>query len=168
MDNITYVDEIVNVPNKVISMLSEDSSVVGITLDKDISNVTDADKDDFTEGHIFDYRYVDGTTTEVGAFVWVELEIPRVKNEQTKTAMLYVDVACHSSFMKMNKKKHKGIIGNRRDNLVRFIDKKLNFSNGLGIGKLSLTSITTKQSIGAFSIREMAYSIPEFNYKDLK
>ena len=59
-----------------------------------------------------------------------------------------------------------GTAGNRRDNLVRYIDKEINDSDIFGIGRLSLKSVKTLSSTNQdFSVRELCYEVPDFNLR---
>ena len=65
--------------------------------------------------------------------------------------------------MKLPRQTFKGISGNRRDNLVRYIDKVLNNSDFLGIGTLKLNAVRTLSPINGFTAREITYEVPDFN-----
>ena len=90
------------------------------------------------------------------------INISKIKNTK-----VYVTVACHKGYMPLDKKKFKGVIGNRRDNLVRYIDKVLNNSMFLGIGTLKLKSVATLQPINGFTVREITYEVPDFNIVEI-
>ena len=124
----TYLDQIVDYPSKVILRISQDKQCVGFIVNKGFDKVTEEDMDVALEEHIMDYQYVDETTQETTAFVWVEMEVNQVANSKFKNTKLYVTVACHKNYMKLPRQIFKGISGNRRDNLVRYIDKVLNNS----------------------------------------
>ena len=80
---------------------------------------------------------------------------------------LYVTVACHKAYMKMSSGIISGITGNRRDNLVRFIDKILNGNDLFGIGNLKLDTVKTLSSSNShFTIRELQYSVSDFNKRE--
>lgn len=167
MANTTYLDELVTIPAKILARLSEENEVVGLVVNKSFNKVEDDDRDDFLDQHVYDYQYLDSTVTEAMAFIWAEVEIIRAANHQVKDARLHVTVACHKSLMKIDGKKYPGIVGNRRDNIVRFVDRKINNSDNLGIGKLSLNAVMTMPTINGFTGRVLTYSIPEFNIVDL-
>lgn len=105
---------------------------------------------------------------QVAAYIWVEMEVNRVDNKTMKGIRLYVSVACHKNYMTLNRQMFKGIKGNRRDNLVRFVDKVLNNSEFLGLGALKLHSVRTVTPINSFTIREITYEIPDFNIVEIK
>ena len=80
---------------------------------------------------------------------------------------LFVTVICHKGFMELDPRKHTGVIGNRRDNLVRKIDLLLNGSDIFGIGKLSLVSVRTAPSPVGFTTRELTYKVSDFKDKGI-
>lgn len=164
----TYLDQLVDYPSKVMRRISEDKYCTGFLVNKTFASVGEKDADKARDEFIKDYQYVDETTQEVAAFVWVELEINRVENKTIKWAKLYVTVACHKNFMELDRSTFKGVVGNRRDNLIRYIDKILNNSQFLGLGALKLRSVKTLTPINGFTLRGIEYDIPDFNIVDIK
>ena len=77
--------------------------------------------------------------------------------------VIYITVACHKEFMKLNCKTFKGMIGNRRDNLSRYIDKLFNGKSIMGIGALRLKSVRSVAPATGFTGRELCYEIRDFN-----
>lgn len=163
----TYLDQIVEYPYKVITRIAEDKMCVGLIVNKAASSVTEDDMDDVLDNNIKDYQYIEETQQEATALIMVEMEVPSVSNRTVKGVELYVTVACHKNYMNLNRKIFKGIIGNRRDNLVRYIDKILNDSEFIGIGKLKLSSVKTLSSVNGYSLREMTYEVPDFNIVEI-
>lgn len=159
----TFLDQLVDYPAKIIQRIAEDKYCVGLLVNKSFKDVSEDDNDVVLEKNIFDYQYVDDTTQETAAYIWVEVEVGYVNNFQVKNVKLYVTVACHKSFMSLDRKKFPGILGNRKDNLVRFLDRLLNNTNMMGIGKLKLDSVKSLAPVDKFSIREITYSVPDFN-----
>ncbi len=166
MSVLTYLDEIVRYPNEAIRLIGEDKYCAGLLVNKAFDEVTDDDKD-LAYGRMFDYEFVTSTTTESLAYIFCEIDIPRVKNKTIKDIELYVTVACHKDYMHLDRKVFRGIIGNRRDNLVRFIDKLLNFSDVFGIGDLSLQRVNTGTLSDKFTARRLTYTVPDFNNRRL-
>lgn len=167
MSVLSFLDEIVRYPAEAIRLIGEDKYCTGLLVNKAFSDVTDDDKD-VAYSRMFDYQFVTSTTTETRAYVFCEIDVPRVENQTIKDVSLYVTVACHRDFMELDRKIFKGIIGNRRDNLVRFIDKLLNFSDIFGIGALSLRSVKSGTLSDKFTIRELEYRVPDFNLRRLQ
>lgn len=159
----TYLDQIVDYPSLVIQKISSDKHCVGLLLNKAFDSVDENDCDEVLERHIFDYQYVDETTQTSTAYIWVEMEVNDVSNTQIKNNRLYVTVSCHKEYMELDHKIFKGLSGNRRDNLTRYIDKLLNNAGGFGIGNLSLLSVRTLSPVNGFVGRELTYEMPDFN-----
>lgn len=164
----TYLDELVDYPAKVAQKIGNSKEIIALLTNKRVEHLTEDDVDDVFDNYIYDYNYVDDTVTESRAFVWIEAEIPTVSNRQVKNMRLYVTVACHKRYMDITTGIFDGIAGNRRDNIIRYIDKELNGSEIFGIGRLSLRSVKTISSSNQeFSIRELCYEVPDFNLKDI-
>lgn len=161
----TFVDQLVEYPSKVVSMLGSDKTIVELLTDNpDIVIGTD-EADDVFDKCLYDYGYTDETTLEAIAYICVEAEIPRVMTETMQSIKLYVTVLCQKQYMKLDPAKFKKLLGNRRDNLTRYIDKILDKSTVFGIGELNLESIRTVPSPAGFSARELEYSISDFHTK---
>ena len=110
-----------------------------------------------------DYKYdilVCTTIIETG------IDIPNVNNKHIKDAEIYVTVACHKQYMKLDHSIYKGMMGNRRDNITRYIDKLINNSPIFGIGNLTLKSVRTLSPYNQFIFKELTYTVPEFNVVD--
>lgn len=161
----TNLDELVEYPAKVIQKIGNNQLIVSLLTD--IPNVDmDSDAaDEVFDKYLFDYGYVDNTTTEARAFVCVEAEVTKVPTPTVQDLQLYVTVICHKHFMKIDPSAFTGVIGNRRDNLVRDIDKILNGSDVFGIGELTLSAVRTIPSPAGFTAREMTYKIADFANK---
>ena len=126
------------------------------------------DADEVFEKFLFDYIYVDGTTTEAAAYICVEAETAKSPTPTMQNMKLYVTVICHKQFMKVDATKFKGMIGNRRDNLVRYVDKLLNGSDIFGIGALTLENAHTVAAPTGFAARELTYTVPDFRNKKVR
>lgn len=163
----TFLDQIVEYPSKVILRIAEDKYCAGLILNKAFDEIGEEDVDRVLDEYIKDYQYVDETTQETSAFVWVEMEVNQVENKTIKGVRLYVTVSCHKNYMALAPKTFKGIIGNRRDNIVRYVDKILNNSQFMGIGRLKLSSVKTIAPINGFTARELTYEVPDFNIVDI-
>lgn len=98
----TYLDQLVEYPAKVIQKISEDKQIISFIVNKELTRVTEDDFDAVLDGSIFSYQYIDDTVTTVGAFVWVEIDIPSVSNMHIKDAEIYVTVACHQKYMRLD------------------------------------------------------------------
>lgn len=163
---LTHLDEIIQYPAEAIRLIGEDKICAGLLINKAFDSISDDDKEE-AYTRMFDYQFVTSTTAETLAYIFCEVDIPRIENKTIKDVALYVTIACHKDYMKLDRKVFKGIVGNRRDNLVRFIDNLLNFSDIFGIGALSLKSVKTGTLSDKFTIRELEYRVPDFNMRNL-
>lgn len=159
----TYLDQLVEYPAKIIKKISEDKYCVGLLVNKPFDDISEEDCDEVLDNNIFDYEYVDETTQKTAAYIWVDVEVNGVSNMQMKSVRVYVTIACHKTYMRLDRKKFQGVIGNRKDNLVRYVDKLLNNASSLGLGTLKLLSVKTLSPISGFAVREITYEIPDFN-----
>lgn len=164
----TYLDQLVEYPAKIIQRISEDKYCVGFLMNKGFEEVNEDDFEKTLEEKIFDYQYVDETAEEASAYIWVEIEVSRVENSKIKDIRLYVTISCHKGYMKLNERTYQGVIGNRRDNLVRYVDRLLNGKSFVGIGSFKLKTVKSIAPATNFTGRELCYEICDFNLVDIK
>ena len=163
----TFLDELVEYPVKALHRIGTDPMVVKLLTDNPEINMDSEDADSVFDKYLFDYIYVDGTTTEASAYICVEAENRKSPTPTMQNMKLYVTVICHKQFMKVDATKFKGMIGNRRDNLVRYVDKLLNGSDIFGIGALKLENAQTVAAPTGFTARELTYSVPNIRPKQV-
>ena len=157
-----YLNELTEFPSIAVRNIGENKMIAALLLDNPDVEVGSEEADSIFDKYIFDYDYVDLACQESAAFICIEAEMPSVGSPTIKDMNLYVTIRCHKNFMKLDKSKFKGIYGNRKDNLARYIDGILNGSDLFGIGKLELRSARTIASPPGFSTRELAYTVPTF------
>ena len=164
----TFLDELVEYPVKALHCIGTDPTVVKLLTDNPDIDIESEDADEVFEKFLFDYIYVDGTTTEAAAYICVEAETGKSPTPTMQNMKLYVTVMCHKQFMKVDATKFKGMIGNRRDNLVRYVDKLLNGSDVFGIGALKLENAHTVAAPTGFTARELTYTVPNIRPKQVR
>lgn len=164
----TFLDELVEYPVKALHRIGTDPTVVKLLTDDPCMDMESEDADGVFDKFLFDYIYVDGTTTEAAAYVCVEAEAAKSLTPSMQNMKLYVTVICHKQFMKVDAAKFKGMIGNRRDNLVRYVDRLLNGSDIFGIGALTLEHVRTVAAPTGFTARELTYTIPDFRHRQVQ
>ncbi len=158
----THLDQITDYPAKIMRRIAEDKFCTGLLLNKSFDEVNKEDVDFVLQKNIKDYQILDDTMKDLGAYVWVETDVERVENSTIKVMYLYVSVACHKDHMSLDGQLFNNIIGNRRDNIVRHVDKVLNNCESMGIGKLKIHSVKTVEPINGYAIRELIYEISDF------
>lgn len=157
----TSLDKLVEYPVKALHSIGTNQTVVQLLTDNPSVDMESKEADDVFDKYLFDYMYVDGTTEEASAYICVEAEVIKAPTATMQNMKLYVTVICHKQFMKVNPSKFQGMIGNRRDNLVRYINEMLDGSDIFGIGKLSLAYAHTVAAPTGFTARELTYTVPE-------
>ena len=163
----THLDELIEYPNKAMQKICESKECIALLLNKSINSITDDDVDKALDEFIYDYQYIDDTTSESSAFIWVEADVPSVSNKHIKNTKIYITIACSKDYMALNRKTFPGMSGNRRDNITRYIDKIMNGSDVFGIGELRLNSVVTMNSSNPkFTARQLTYVVPDFNRKE--
>lgn len=162
----TFLDELVEYPVKALHAIGSEITVLQLLSDDPDINETSDEADDVYDRYLFDYGYVDNTTEEAAAFICVEAECSGTSSYSIKDMRLYVTVYCHKRFMDLDVSKFPGIVGSRRDNLIRFADKALNGSDIFGIGELKLASARVIPAPAGFAARELVYIVPEFTRKN--
>lgn len=161
----TFLDELVEYPVKALREIGTDHTVVKLLTDNPDIDMSSDEADEVFDRFLYDYGYVDSTTTEGAAYICVEAETLHSQTPTMQDMKLYVTIICHKQFMKVDSSKFKGMIGNRRDNLVRYTDKLLNGADIFGVGCLTLVSARTVPAPAGFTAREMTYVVPEFRKK---
>lgn len=165
MDNGTFLDDLVEFPVKALHRIGIDRTIVSLLTDNENIDMDSEEADSIFDKYLFDYEYVDNTTTEAAAYICVETETTKSSTNTMNDMYLYVTIICHKQFMKIDSSRFKGLIGNRRDNLVRYVDEVLNSSDNYGVGALTLQSVRTATAPAGFSARELTYTIPAFRDK---
>ena len=163
----TYLDQLVEYPAKIMQKISEDKFCTGFLINKGFEEVNEDDFEKTLEENIFDYQYVDETAEKTSAYVWVEIEVSRVENSRIKDIKLYVTVSCHKNYMRLNHKVYKGVIGNRRDNIARYVDRLLNGKSFTGIGAFKLKNVRSVTPAPNFTGRVLSYDIADFNLVEI-
>lgn len=162
----THLDQLVNFPDLVIRKMLESHNVVDLLANKIGATSEDLENDDGSWKCFFDYEYIPGTIQEVLCAVCTDADIASVQNGEIKTLELYISVLCSQSMMKLDKKIFTGWVGNRMNNLIRYIDLQLRGNRDFGIGQLELKSVRTVASGNInFAKKQIMYQIPDFNIK---
>lgn len=161
----SMIDQLVEYPAKAIHKIGTDKTVAALlTNDPDIDMSSD-EADDIFDKYLYDYGYVDDSATESRAYICVEAEATKSITSAVQNVKLYVTVVCHKRFMSIDPAKFPGMIGNRRDNIVRYADRLLNGSDIFGIGKLQLESVKTMSAPVGYTARELTYRVADFKSK---
>ena len=152
---------------KALRAIGTDKMVVSLLTNNPHIDMDSDEADEVFEKYLFDYGYVDSTTDESEAYVCAEAEMVGNGSPTIENMRLYITIICHKQYMKLDPGKFKGMIGNRRENLTRYVDKLLNGSTMFGIGKLTLESSRVAPAPAGFCARELTYYIPDFRTRSV-
>ena len=137
MADKTHLDEVVFYPNKVIDLLSKNQTFVSLLTGFPNADLEDPDVENEWRACTNDYNYVEGIVQDTRSFLCVDTEV-RVDSSEIKTVIVTLLVGVHRQNMSLKNTEFTGMLGNRRDNMVREIDYTLRNSRDFGIGPLQL------------------------------
>lgn len=158
----TNLDELVEYPQYIVSYLANSPAIRDLLADKINATVEDIEDNQGGYKYIFDYDYVDDTTQDTRAYICLEGFIDKVNNDHILSMVINVNVFCHKKYMHLNHKTFKGLKGNRRDNLIRYVDKLLN-GERFGIGKMELVGMRAINTPQNYTGVLCAYRLYDFN-----
>lgn len=159
---------IVTYPSTIIREFGQDKKIVSLLTNNPNIEINSDEADDVYDKYLFDYQYVDETTQEARSYICTEAEVIKQPGTEIVTMGVYIDIFCHKDFMPLDPKLFPGMIGNRRDNLVRYIDKVIKRQNLIGIGVPELVSIKSIPAPVGFTARELTYRTPDFRNPTLR
>lgn len=163
MADRTHLDEIVMYPNKVIDLLSRNQTVVSLLIDIPNADIDDVEVERRWRLCTNDYNYVEGIIQETRSFLCVDTEIQSDANE-IKSVLLTLLVGVHREAMSLSNTGFTGMLGNRRDNIVREIDYTLRNCREFGIGSFPLKGRIKPVSISSrdYVCKLIEYQVPAF------
>lgn len=166
-DGRTCVDGLVEIPRMIIDEIYTMPEVIRLLADNPTATLSDIEDSDGRVKYIYDYEYVDETVEEAAAFICVDALPVDITNQTTMPWDVYIHIICHKNFMTTNKRKFKGMRGNRRDNLALLLASKFNGSRNFGIGTLNLVRISKTSLPSHFTGRSLHFEVSDFNWKGL-
>lgn len=160
-DYRTPLEDCIDFKAQVISRIVADQTIVGLLLDDPNINLDSDRAIDSLKERIFDFDYIDRTVEDSHAFIMVEADMVGPSSGSFNNWELYVQIVCHKKYNALPGKVFKGVRGNRRDNLMCNIDKLLNGSGFIGVGKLELKAATTAMVPDSFTSKMLTYRVIE-------
>lgn len=155
----THCDELLEAKTLIRNKIYDTQEIVALVLDKPGITEDDTYYEEALD-HILDYRYVDETVQQAGAWVMTEIEYNESYTAAMRIVDIYVEVLCSKRFMSLTN--WTGIKGNRRDNILARVDVLLNGSREFGIGRLRLIGVTVGNVPNDFTSLCLHYQIPDF------
>lgn len=169
MTPLTNLDEIVDFPDAIAKVLNQDKTIVGFLTNNPNVDIIN-DEVDLIGTQIFNYNFIPDTATDSLSYITIDTVITNGKFDTTKMLNIIITVISHKKNIKLDPSIFQGVAGNRRDNLIRYIDLLVRNiqSNTLGIGKLQFSSRTSPvvpTSIGStdYTAKQLIYEVPNFD-----
>lgn len=106
--------------------------------------------------YIFPYDHIVDTTTEAGAYLCFDIDVPRVIDRTFVDLSIYIWIIVHERYMCVPN-------GLRLDRLGIAVEKLMNGSRDFGLGTVELKSFTRLNPAEQFHGRAMVYRTVDFN-----
>ena len=162
MANKSHLDDLINYKENVIRSISESQKVLSLISNNPNIVVGSAEAEDIVDNHIYNFDYVPTTQQTSTAVVLIDSDMVRATST-TKRVELYVQIIVSKNYMDLRGQGFIGLKGNRRDNLIRFIDLLISNSQDYGIGRLNLESAITAKVPDDFTSKLLTYVTPNFS-----
>lgn len=135
----TPLDELNEYKHEVMKAITSSQKVLGLMADDPDIDMDSSEVYDLIDHNFYDYSFSDSTFQEDRVVVFVEAVMQRRPSVAFKGMKVMVQIICNKGYVKLDGKKFKGVLGNRRDNLACEIANTLEGSDEFGIGDLQLT-----------------------------
>lgn len=149
---------VIEFKKKVINELIENDDVVAA-----ISAVEIDYPEDLLYTHIFDYTKAAKTLSEVGTYILVEVNIPRILDKNGVWVEPRLDIFIVTHDQRMQYKIPNGSRCNRNDYLSELIDSLLNERSDFGFGQLQLRSNTATVINEIYNCRQLSFASKDLN-----
>lgn len=164
MEFATNLDEVILYKNTVMKAIAADDMVLALIADDPDIKAGSPEASEIVFNNILDHSFSEDTIQVDTALILTEVEMYSRPTDAVKNMTLNVQVICNNKFIELNKKKFRGVIGNRRDNIARYTDAALHTQAAfkMGIGRLQLYSYMPCSVPSGFTSTMLSYRIPEF------
>lgn len=159
----TPLDEIIDYKDTAIKKMLASQDIMSFMFD--IPNI-DMEGDEVynaREEHFFDYGVNPDTIQTDNVSIFVQSSMVNRSNANFKGMAVTISIVCNVNYVKLDKKKFKGIKGNRIDNIARQIVVALDDDDQeFGIGELTLTQCRPVNVPKGYTAVELAYEVDDF------
>ena len=159
----TPLDEIIDYKDTAIKKMLASQDIMSFMFD--IPNI-DMEGDEVynaREENFFDYGVNPDTIQTDNVSIFVQSSMVNRPNANFKDMAVTISIVCNVGYIKLDKKKFKGIKGNRIDNIARQIVVALNDDDQeFGIGELALTQCRPVNVPKGYTAVELAYEVDDF------
>lgn len=157
------LDEIITFPKLVINELSKNQTFVSLLTDIPFADLSSESTELEWDNCIHDYDYIEGVIQESKSFCCIDTEFIQTSNT-IKDVYITVLIGVHHANMNLRNSSFTGISGNRRDNLIKELDRTLRNNTSFGIGGLELYGRIKPVTIAGkeFACKIVTYKVPNF------
>lgn len=158
----THLDQLIDYKEDIIDMFTKDQMIMGLLFDDPAVDLDGEQVENVRTTNIFDHAYSDNTVQTDKALILIETGLLSVLSKEVNTFEIQIQVICARNYMKLDGRKFKGLRGNRRDNLVRYIAQAL-FEARLGLGVLKLVDCGPADVPRGFTSLRMVFQTDDFS-----
>lgn len=159
----TPLDEIIDYKDIAIKKMLASQDIMSFMFD--IPNI-DMEGDEVYNArkqHFFDYGINPNTIESDTVSIFVQSSMVNRINANFKGMAMTISIVCNAGYIELDKKKFKGIKGNRIDNIARQIVVALDDDDQeFGIGELTLTQCRPVNVPKGYTAVELAYEVDDF------
>lgn len=158
----SHLDELIDYKEKIIDIISGSQETIALIANNPNIVLGSEEAYKIIDENIFSYDYINSTQITSKAFIMVDVDMVRRSTSTMKDLEIYVQIVVDKSYMNLKECGFKGIKGNRRDNILRYVDLLLNGNDEFGIGQLELQSAVGVPVPDIYTSKMLTYAIVNF------
>ena len=159
----TPLDEIIDYKDTAIKKMLASQDIMSLMFDIPDIDMESDEVYKARETRFFDYGINPDTIQGDTVFIFVQSSMVNRINANFKGMAMTISIVCNEHYIKLDKKKFKGIKGNRIDNIARQIVVALDDDDQeFGIGELTLTQCRPVNVPKGYTAVELAYEVDDF------
>ena len=159
----TPLDEIIDYKDTAIKKMLASQDVMSLIFDTPNIDMESDAVYNARKQHFFDYGTNPDTIQADTVSIFVQSSMVNRINANFKGMAMTISIVCNAGYIELDKKKFKGIKGNRIDNIARQIVVALDDDDQeFGIGELTLTQCRPVNVPKGYTAVELAYEVGDF------
>ena len=159
----TPLDEIIDYKDTAIKKMLASQDIMSLLFDTPNIDMESDEVYNARKQHSFDYGINPNTIQADTVSIFVQSSMVNRINANFKGMAMTISIVCNAGYIELDKKKFKGIKGNRIDNIARQIVVALDDDDQeFGIGELTLTQCRPVNVPKGYTAVELAYEVDDF------
>ena len=159
----TPLDEIIDYKDTAIKKMLASQDIMSLIFDTPNIDMESDEVYNARKQHFFDYGINPNTIQADTVSIFVQSSMVNRINANFKGMAMTISIVCNAGYIELDKKKFKGIKGNRIDNIARQIVVALDDDDQeFGIGELTLTQCRPVNVPKGYTAVELAYEVDDF------